>query len=66
MVILLKLGDMMKNGRHQRKGDSAGKVNCDQNGWRSRLQFKIRRLGEAQLCGPEEDMFPSDSIPTSL
>lgn len=47
MVILFKLGDMMKSRGDQRKGDSAGKVNCDQDGWSSRLHFKIRRLGEA-------------------
>lgn len=35
MVILLKLGDLMKGGRDQKKGDSAVKVNCDQDGWSS-------------------------------
>lgn len=33
MVILLKLGDMMKGGRDLEKGDCAVKVNCDQDGW---------------------------------
>jgi hypothetical protein len=34
MMILLKLGDRVNWGRSQKKGNSARKISCDQDGWK--------------------------------